>query len=120
MHYESSAQALEKLRKLEKTYTAYVHAQGVIELDAATAAKNAADQARADAEQKLEAAEKAAKLANPDTAVLQVLSKRFLDEFNNMHNQLKQVLQTDPETGEKLKTAIIDTIDQMRGMIAGI
>ena len=38
MHYESSAQALEKLRKLEKTYTAYVHAQGVIELDAATAA----------------------------------------------------------------------------------
>lgn len=88
-------------------------------LDEATAAKNAADKARADAEQKLEAAEKAAKLANPDTAVLQVLSKRFLDEFNNMHNQLKQVLQTDPETGEKLKSAIIKTIDQMRGMIAG-
>ena len=38
MHYESVDQALEKLRKLEKTYTAYVHAQGVIELDAATAA----------------------------------------------------------------------------------
>ena len=88
-------------------------------LDAATAEKEAADKARADAEQKLEAAEKAAKLANPDTAVLQVLSKRFLDEFNNMHNQLKQVLQTDPETGEKLKGAIIKTIDQMRGMIAG-
>lgn len=87
-------------------------------LDEATAAKNAADKARADAEQKLEAAEKAAKLANPDTAVLQVLSKRFLDEFNNMHNQLKQVLQTDPETGEKLKAAIIKTINQMRGMIA--
>lgn len=88
-------------------------------LDAATAAKDAADKARADAEQKLEAAEKAAKLANPDTAVLQVLSKRFLDEFNNMNNQLKQVLQTDPETGEKLKAAIVNTIDQMRGMIAG-
>lgn len=88
-------------------------------LDEATAAKNAADKARADAEQKLEAAEKAAKMANPDTAVLQVLSKRFLDEFNNMHNQLKQVLQTDSETGEKLKSAIIKTIDQMRGMIAG-
>ncbi len=88
-------------------------------LDAATAEKDAADQARKAAEQKLEAAEKAAKLANPDTAVLQVLSKRFLDEFNNMHNQLKQVLQTDPETGEKLKSAIVKTIDQMRGMIAG-
>lgn len=88
-------------------------------LDAATAAKDSADKARADAEQKLEAAEKAAKLANPDTAVLQVLSQRFLDEFNNMHNQLKQVQKTDPETGEKLKAAIINTIDQMRGMIAG-
>lgn len=88
-------------------------------LDEATAAKNAANKARADAEQKLEAAEKAVKLANPDTAVLQVLSKRFLDEFNNMHNQLKQVLQTDPETGDKLKAAILKTIDQMRGMIAG-
>lgn len=88
-------------------------------LEAATAAKESADKARAAAEQKLEAAEKAAKLANPETAVLQVLSKRFLDEFNNMHNQLKQVMQTDPKTGEKLKGAIINTIDQMRGMIAG-
>lgn len=87
-------------------------------LDAATAEKDAADKARADLEQKLDAAEKAAKLANPDTAVLQVLSKRFLDEFNNMHNQLKQVQKTDPETGDKLKTAIIKTIDQMREMIA--
>ena len=38
MHFESVDQALEKLRKLGRTYTAYVHAQGVIELDAATAA----------------------------------------------------------------------------------
>ncbi len=88
-------------------------------LDAAVAEKDAADKARTDAEQKLEAAEKAAKLANPDTAVLQVLSKRFLDEFNSMHKQLQQVQKTDPETGAKLKAAIIKTIDQMRGMIAG-
>ena len=38
MTYESMAQALEQLHKLGKTYTAYVHALGVIELDAATAA----------------------------------------------------------------------------------
>lgn len=88
-------------------------------LDEANAAKDAADKARADAEQKLNAAEKAAKLANPDTAVLQVLSKRFLDEFNSVHRQLVQVQQTDPETGKKLKAAIIETIDQMRGMIVG-
>lgn len=38
MKYESTAQALAQLRKLSKTYTAYVHALGVMELDAATAA----------------------------------------------------------------------------------
>ena len=38
MHYQSAAQALEQLRKFEKTYSAYVHALGVLELDAATAA----------------------------------------------------------------------------------
>lgn len=88
-------------------------------LDAATAAKAEADQALASVEKKLAEAEKAAKLANPDTAVLQVLTKRFLDEFNGMHDQLKQVQKTDPETGAKLKDAIIKTIDQMRGVIAG-
>ena len=38
MKYESVAQALEQLHKLGKTYTAYVHVLGVMELDAATAA----------------------------------------------------------------------------------
>ena len=38
MKYESTAQALEQLEKLNKTYMAYVHAMGVVELDAATAA----------------------------------------------------------------------------------
>ena len=38
MKYESVAQALEQLQKLSKTYMAYTHAMGVLELDAATAA----------------------------------------------------------------------------------
>ena len=38
MKYESVSQALEQLQKLEKTHAAYVHAMGIIELDAATAA----------------------------------------------------------------------------------
>ena len=38
MNYESVSQALEQLEKLGKTYMAYVHAMGVMELDAATAA----------------------------------------------------------------------------------
>lgn len=38
MKYESVVQALEALQKLSKTYMAYTHAMGVIELDAATAA----------------------------------------------------------------------------------
>ena len=39
MNYESVSQAMEHLRKLSKTYLAYVHAQGVLELDAAAAPK---------------------------------------------------------------------------------
>lgn len=89
------------------------------QLDAANAAKDAADKAKAEAEKKLEDAEKAAKLSNPDTAILQVLSKRFLDEFNSMAKQLQAVMQSDPETGAKLKAAIVKTIDQMRDMIDG-
>ena len=38
MNYESVEAALEQLHKLGKTYLAYVHAQGVMELDAATVA----------------------------------------------------------------------------------
>ncbi len=38
MNFESVDQALEKLRKLEKTHAAYVHALGVMEVDEATAA----------------------------------------------------------------------------------
>lgn len=38
MNYNTVAEALEKLRKLEKTYNAYVHAMGVLELDSATSA----------------------------------------------------------------------------------
>ena len=38
MHFESADMALEQLRKFEKTYSAYMHAMGVIELDSATAA----------------------------------------------------------------------------------
>ena len=38
MQYESVDQALEQLRKFEKTYSAYVHALGILELDAATSA----------------------------------------------------------------------------------
>jgi len=36
MKYDSPAQALEQLHKLSKTYLSYVHALGVVELDAAT------------------------------------------------------------------------------------
>ena len=38
MRFESVEKAMEQLRKLGKTYLAYVHAQGVMELDAATVA----------------------------------------------------------------------------------
>jgi len=89
------------------------------QLDAAVAAQSSAEAAKKEAEQKLEAAQKALKLANPEVAVLQEMTKRLLSEFNSVNAQLLQVLQTDPESGVKLKQAILGTIDQMRGMIAG-
>lgn len=89
------------------------------QLNSAMAAEINATKAKQEAEQKLEAAQKALKLSNPDVAVLQEMTKRLLGEFNSVNAQLLQVMQSDPETGGKLKTAILGTIDQMRGMIVG-
>lgn len=88
-------------------------------LEKAQADADAAQKAKKDAEQKLEAARKEIKLANPDVAVLQAITKRFLTEFNAVKEQLEKVQQSDPETGVKLKEAILGTINRMRDMIAG-
>lgn len=48
MMYESPAQALEQLQKLGKTYMAYNHALGVMELDAATSAPSGSWEGRGD------------------------------------------------------------------------
>lgn len=89
------------------------------QLDAAVAAEANAEKAKREAEQKLEAAQKALKLANPEVAVLQEMTRRLLNEFNTVHKQLLQVQQSEPETGEKLRVAILGTIDQMRSLLAG-
>ena len=47
MKYKSVAQALEQLEKLAKTNMAYVHALGVMELDAATSAPSGTSEASA-------------------------------------------------------------------------
>ena len=88
-------------------------------LEEAQAAADAAQKAKENVEQKLEAAKKEIKLANPDVAVLQATTKRFLEEFKAVQEQLEKVQQSDPETADKLKIAILGTIDRMRGMIAG-
>ena len=88
-------------------------------LEEAQAVADAAQKAKKDAEQKLEAAQKEIKLANPDVAVLQAITKRLLTEFNAVREQLEKVQQSDPTTADKLKEAILGTIDRMRDMIAG-
>lgn len=88
-------------------------------LEAAQTAADDATKAKKEAEQKLEAAQKQIKLSNPDVAVLQATTKRFLTEFNAVKEQLEQVRQSDPTTADKLKEAILGTIDQMRSLIAG-
>ena len=50
------------------------------QLDAAVAAEANAEKAKREAEQKLEAAQKALKLANPEVAVLQEMTRRLLND----------------------------------------
>lgn len=88
-------------------------------LDAAKAAEAEATQKQKEAEDKLEAAQKAAKLANPDMAVLQDALNRYLEEFKKVRNLLSKIEADTPEAGEKIKSAVIEKIDQMRVMIAG-
>lgn len=88
-------------------------------LDAALAEAETARKSQKETEEKLEAAQKAVKLANPDVAVLQSSVNNLLHAFQAVQQNLLAVQKADPEIAEKLKPAILGTIDQMRTLIAG-
>ena len=89
-------------------------------LDAAMSAEAKAVAAHKEAEQKLEAAQKAMKLSNPEIAKLQLLTEQWVGSSNGLRDQLLKAKQADPETAGKVQTAILAAIEQVKNMIAGI
>lgn len=90
------------------------------QLNAAIAAETNATKAKREAEQKLEAAQKALKLSNPEIAKLQLLTEQWVGSSNGLRDQLLKAKQVDPDAAEKVQKAILTAIDQVKDMIAGV
>lgn len=89
------------------------------ELDAANKAKETAERNAEQAEQKLVAAQKALQLSSPDAAVFKTLFEQVQKNFKCMLEALKNVQQSDPETGAKLRKAVKTLLDKLAGDIGG-
>ena len=89
------------------------------QLNSAMAAEINATKAKQEAEQKLEAAQKALKLSNPEIAKLQLLTEQWVSSSNGLRDQLLKAKQADPEVADKVQKAILAAIDQVKDMIAG-
>lgn len=90
------------------------------QLNSAMAAEINATKAKQEAEQKLEAAQKALKLSNPEIAKLQLLTEQWVNSSNGLRDQLLKAKQEDPDAAGKVQTAIIAAVDQVKNMIAGV
>jgi carboxypeptidase Taq len=92
MKYETVSQALQQLVKLNKTYMAYVHAMGVMELDAATAAPSGSWEGRGATAGVL--SELMYNLiADPDNGELIICLKEHLDELDPVQQRQVEVLE---------------------------
>lgn len=89
-------------------------------LDTAVDAETKAVAAQKEAQQKLEAAQKALKLSNPEVAKLQLLTEQWVNSSNGLRDQLLKAKQADPDTAGKVQKAILGAIEQVQEMIAGI
>ena len=92
MSFESVEKAMEQLRKLGKTYLAYVHAQGVMELDAATAAPRGSWEGRGVTAGVLSEVMYEL-IANPQNSELIAYLKEHKDELDEMAIREVEVLE---------------------------
>jgi len=92
MNYESVGQALEQLHKLGRTYLAYTHAQGVMELDAATAAPKGSWEGRGVTAGVLSEVMYDL-MADPKNGALIAYLKDHADELNDMQKREVEVLE---------------------------
>ena len=84
------------------------------QLAEATAAREAAEAALADAQRM----SKDAKLSDPDAAAVRILFKRLQEDFNTMHGHLIKVTGRDSETGKSIKKIIRDWLKDSAGNLA--
>ena len=89
------------------------------QLDAAKTSVAEAVKRQKELQEQLDAANKTAKLQNPDMAMLQDTINRYLGEFKKIKDLLDKLKADSPEAAEKIRQALIGTIDQMRSMATG-
>ena len=92
MVYKSPAQALEQLQKLGKTYMAYTHALGVMELDAATSAPAGSWEGRGAATGILSEVMYNL-IANPENGALIAYLKDHIDQLDAVQQRELEVLE---------------------------
>lgn len=88
-------------------------------LEVAAQEKEAAMEELCQAQQRLEAAQREAKLQNPDTAVFKSLFDQVQTDFDRLHETLMKVQQGDPAMGQKLHNATVALLDKLRRDIGG-
>jgi len=108
MRKEIEAQAAENAtRELQK------------KLEAAEKAAHEAAQLYEETEKKLVAAQKQIQLSNPDAAVFKSLFTQVQEDFNRLQEALQNVQKAAPETGEKLRRAVLTVLDKLREEVSG-
>lgn len=85
------------------------------ELQAAIAAREAAENAARDAQDKLAAAQKSEKLSNPDVMSINVLGQQLLSIWNTIQGHRKKAVAADPANAKPIDGFLQKVLDTMRG-----
>ena len=114
------AAMMEQLRAdAEKTAAEKAAADVQKKLDAANRERDSMREELTRTQQKLDAAQKAAQLQNPEAAAFKVLYKQVQEDFDKLHKSLLEVQQADPALGAKLKTAVESLLSKLIDDIEG-
>jgi len=84
------------------------------QLEAAQKNVDAANRAREEAEQKLQAQQKASTMANPDVAVFKSLLQQVDDLFSKLKDVVKRIQESNPVIGTQLKSVLLQLLDKLR------
>lgn len=83
-------------------------------IDDAIAAKESAEKIADEAQQKLDAAGKVARISSPDAAAFSVLYPQIETSFNQLKGLCMKIACSDPELGEKLKDLMRQLVERFR------